>query len=122
MYDQEEPSNEIVLQNKIKELENRLNELVKIHDGSNETKATKLYKTPQTKLKASNKYYEKMKNNLDFKIKIRDRNKFARDKKKGIKNSNETSNTREEVSTIIHTINKPITISFYDDDDNSIGF
>jgi hypothetical protein len=106
-----EQSNQNDLINKLNELEKRLNEM-EIKKNEQPSEPVKKNKTPQYIIDANKRYYHKKKNNLDFKIKIRDRNRKAREKLKPIK--------QEEPKEINQTINKPITISFYDDD--IIGF
>lgn len=118
-----EQSNQNDLEKKVIELEKKLNDLIMSKPVESEPPQKK-NKTPQYIIDANKRYYQKKKNNLDFKIKIRDRNRKAREKTKSITTTTSTSST--EVSTnankdpIIKKITKPITISFYDDSD--IGF
>jgi hypothetical protein len=97
------------LENKVIELEKKLNELL-LNKTNTEIQPQKKNKTPQYIIDANKRYYQKKKNNLDFKIKIRDRNKKAREK---IKQPIEINTNQKKVSN-------PITISFYEDD--NIGF
>ena len=78
-------------------------------------KPAKINKTKQSQIDASKAYYHRNKTNLDFRIKIRDRNRTAY-KKKEIVEQKEPENTKE-----IKIIKEPITISFYDDNE-SLGF
>jgi len=106
------------LEKKVIELEKKLNELI-MAKPTEPQPIQKKNKTPQYIIDANKRYYQKKKNNLDFKIKIRDRNRKAREK---IKPSNIEVIKEEPINkdTIIKKITNPITISFYEDDD--IGF
>lgn len=105
------------LEKKVIELEKKLNELI-INKVANVEKKNK---TPQYIIDANKRYYQKKKNNLDFKLKIRERNKKAREKtKQPISNIDTKIDIPIDTQPIIKKINTPITISFYDDDD--IGF
>lgn len=114
-----EQSNQNDLEKKVIELEKKLNDLL-LAKPAEPQQPQKKNNTPQYIIDANKRYYQKKKNNLDFKIKIRDRNRKAREKTK------QPSTTTIEVSTnanndpIIKKVTNPITISFYDDDD--IGF
>ena len=118
----EQHSTENNLEKKVIELEKKLNELLLVKSTEQIQPIQKKNKTPQYIIDANKRYYQKKKNNLDFKIKIRDRNRKAREKTK----PTTTSTSIIEVSTninndpIIKKITNPITISFYEDDD--IGF
>jgi len=107
------------LEKKVIELEKKLNELI-MNKPVEEEKPKRKNKTPQYIIDANKRYYQKKKNNLDFRIKIRERNKKARERKT---NQSVTTNSNNIVNTepIIKMLNKPITISFYDDNDD-IGF
>lgn len=110
------------LEKKVIELEKKLNELI-INKGmreNEEEKPKRKNKTPQYIIDANKRYYQKKKNNLDFRLKIRERNKKARERKT---NQSVTTKSNNIVNTepIIKMLNKPITISFYDDNDD-IGF
>lgn len=110
------------LEKKVIELEKKLNELIMnkpMEDITQEEKPKRKNKTPQYIIDANKRYYQKKKNNLDFRLKIRERNKKARERKT---NQSVTTNSNNIVNTepIIKMLNKPITISFYDDD--NIGF
>jgi hypothetical protein len=129
----EQHSTENNLENKIIELEKKLNELLLVKS-TEQIQPQKKNKTPQYIIDANKRYYHKKKNNLDFKIKIRDRNRKAREKTKP--SIDKEGNARKTVGfsttssievitnvnndPIIKKISNPITISFYEDDD--IGF
>lgn len=106
------------LEKKVIELEKKLNELI-INKGNEEEKPKRKNKTPQYIIDANKRYYQKKKNNLDFRLKIRERNKKAREKTKQPINDTKTD-IPIDTQPIIKKINTPITISFYDDD--NIGF
>jgi hypothetical protein len=110
------------LEKKINELEKKLNDLILAKPAEQEPQ--KKNKTPQYIIDANKRYYQKKKNNLDFKIKIRDRNRKAREKTKGLITTTTTTSigisTQANNDPIIKKVTNPITISFYDDDD--IGF
>lgn len=100
------------LKQKITDLEKQLDALkvsTQIID-----KPKKINKTRQTIINASKSYYHRNKNNLDFRIKIRDRNRKANEKNKIVKE-------KEPVITKEIQIKKaPINMSFYDED--NLGF
>jgi hypothetical protein len=106
------------LEKKINELEKKLNDLILAKPAEQEPQ--KKNKTPQYIIDANKRYYQKKKNNLDFKIKIRDRNRKAREKTKQPSTSSTEVSTNANNDPIIKKVTNPITISFYDDDD--IGF
>jgi hypothetical protein len=117
----EQQSTENNLENKIIELEKKLNELLLVKSAEQQPEKKKENKTPQYIIDANKRYYQKKKNNLDFKIKIRDRNRKAREKtKEPITTSSIEINTQANNNPIIKKVMNPITISFYEDDD--IGF
>lgn len=107
------------LEKKVNELEKKLNELI-INKPVEEEKPKRKNKTPQYIIDANKRYYQKKKNNLDFRLKIRERNKKARQEKTG-KAQSTNSNNVINTEPIIKMLNNPITLSFYDDDEN-IGF
>lgn len=113
-----EQSNQNDLEKKVIELEKKLNDLIMAKPLEPQP-IQKKNKTPQYIIDANKRYYQKKKNNLDFKIKIRDRNRKARGKSKP---SNIEVIKEEPINNqaIIKKISNPITISFYEDDD--IGF
>ena len=111
------------LEKKVIELEKKLNELIMNkpkEDITQEEKPKRKNKTPQYIIDANKRYYQKKKNNLDFRLKIRERNKKAR-QEKTTKAPSTNSNNVINTEPIIKMLNNPITISFYDDDEN-IGF
>ena len=116
------------LEKKIIELEKKINDLILAKPTEPEPiKKKKENKTPQYIINANKRYYQKKKNNLDFKIKIRDRNRKAREKTKGpitttLKGARGTEALGTQINNdpIIKKVINPITISFYEDD--NIGF
>jgi hypothetical protein len=115
----EQHSTENNLENKIIELEKKLNDLI-MAKPTEPQPIQKKNKTPQYIIDANKRYYQKKKNNLDFKIKIRDRNRKAREKTKPTTTPSIELITNVNNDPIIKKITNPITISFYEDDD--IGF
>jgi len=110
------------LEKKIIELEKKINDLLltKSNEVTQPPQKKKENKTPQYIIDANKRYYQKKKNNLDFKIKIRDRNKKAREKTKQPTTTSIEISTNANNEPIIKKVTNPITISFYDDDE--IGF
>lgn len=109
----------------ITELTERITKL----EALKETETPKVNKTKASMLKAANSYYQRMKSNLDFRLKIRDRNRLACERKKKIKpkitietTPIETPQT-EAPKITIEKLNKPIVLCFNDEEDSlDLGF